>query len=121
MLRIGLGIAAFTFICDRFTKWLVLDVWNLGDRSYEVAPFFNILVVPPLKLPRFSALVFSVVNDTPGPGCDTKCFGEGELDLLLTLADTAASFKLALPFAGSSIRVLGKIRRINRTKLLALE
>ncbi len=45
MLRIGLGIAAFTFICDRFTKWLVLDVWNLGDRSYEVAPFFNIVTV----------------------------------------------------------------------------
>ena len=45
MLWIGSGIAAVTFICDRFTKWLLLDVWNLGDRSYEVAPFFNIVAV----------------------------------------------------------------------------
>tara|TARA_Y100001960_G_C14759451_1_gene873171 strand:- start:1732 stop:2208 length:477 start_codon:yes stop_codon:yes gene_type:complete len=45
MLRTGLGMAAVTFVCDRFTKWLVLDVWNLSDRNYEVAPFFNIVTV----------------------------------------------------------------------------
>tara|TARA_B100000029_G_scaffold223147_1_gene221072 strand:- start:3602 stop:4078 length:477 start_codon:yes stop_codon:yes gene_type:complete len=45
MLRFGSGIAAVIFVCDRFTKWLVLDVWSLGDRIYEVAPFFNIVTV----------------------------------------------------------------------------
>jgi signal peptidase II len=45
MLRLGLGIAAAIFAGDRFTKWLILDVWGLGDRIYEVAPFFNIVTV----------------------------------------------------------------------------
>ena len=45
MLRLGSWVAAAVFAGDRFTKWLVLDVWGLGDRSFEVTPFFNVVTV----------------------------------------------------------------------------
>ena len=45
MLRLGSGAAAVIFASDRLTKWLVLDVWGLGDKSYEVAPFINVVTV----------------------------------------------------------------------------
>jgi len=45
MLRPGSGGAAVVFAGDRLTKWLVLDVWGLGDKSYEVTPFFNVVTV----------------------------------------------------------------------------
>ena len=45
MLRWGAGIAFAVFACDRLTKWLVLDVWGLGDAHYAVTPFFDVRVV----------------------------------------------------------------------------
>ena len=45
MLRWGSGIAFAVFACDRLTKWLVLDVWVLGDARYAVTPFFDVGVV----------------------------------------------------------------------------
>ena len=45
MLRLGSGVAAAVFVGDRLSKWLVLDIWELGDRSYEVMPFFNVVTV----------------------------------------------------------------------------
>jgi len=45
MLRLGSGAAAAVIVGDRLSKWLVLDVWGLGDRSYEVTPFLNVVTV----------------------------------------------------------------------------
>ena len=45
MLRLGSGAAAAVIVGDRLSKWLVLDVWGLNDRSYEVTPFLNVVTV----------------------------------------------------------------------------
>ncbi len=45
MLRLGSGIAVVIFAGDRLTKWLVLDVWKLGEGYYQVTPFFNVVTV----------------------------------------------------------------------------
>lgn len=41
----GLGVAAATFVGDRLTKWLILDVWSPWEAHHAVTPFFNVVVV----------------------------------------------------------------------------
>ena len=46
MLRFGLGVAAGAAALDRFSKWLIPDLWDLPpDSSIEVTSFFNLVMV----------------------------------------------------------------------------
>ncbi len=42
---LGAGVAAAVFAADRLSKWLILDVWDLGGARHAVAPFLDVVVV----------------------------------------------------------------------------
>ena len=45
MLRLGLLVAAVTFVLDQVSKWVILDHVMSPPRMIEVTPFFNLVMV----------------------------------------------------------------------------
>jgi len=45
MIRLGLAIALMVLVLDQLTKWLALDVLDLGARPIVVTSFFNLVLV----------------------------------------------------------------------------